>query len=347
MFDWRGDTKAGAPTADVKSPAAVQSVDWITNRVLFRSGSGTDASTSVSFFSAAIGTPGTRIHPLDHVYTVLELMRPPSPLISINVSAKMPPIGKPRLSDALASKYTSNRSSPVRLGRTLLPPPLPFPEPGGSGQFRCGTLPSSNAPATRTWKNAVEFEVAAPYRTMSRSAFFTRTGSESAWSLPIQSAKSPSTRTVEGGATTYARIGPPRITTGTGAVASVTSIWTTLPGEIPVAKTDAVIVASGWPWVRLTEPVDKVTVNPGVALQTNEDTLHEAPADSPRACTRIVNHEVVVALTTDARGSNSTSTEPSGVSGARLRLETPAKSSAKTAMRKFVGSNPVRSYVET
>src|SRR5437899_2693913 len=114
MFDWRGDTKAGAPTADVKSPAAVQSVDWITNRVLFRSGSGTDASTSVSFFSAAIGTPGTRIHPLDHVYTVLELMRPPSPLISINVSAKMPPIGKPRLSDALASKYTSNRSSPVR-----------------------------------------------------------------------------------------------------------------------------------------------------------------------------------------------------------------------------------------
>src|SRR5207244_2819921 len=276
-------------------------------------------------------------------------MRPPSPIISHRVSAKIAAIGRPRVSESLASRYTSKMSSPVRRGSTLLPPPpeLPFPEDGGSGQFRCGTLPSSNVPATRTWKNVVKFEVAAPYRIMSTSGFFTGTGSESVWSLPTQSPNSPSIRTVDGGAAMYARMGPPRMTTGTGAVALVTSIWTTLPGEIPVAKTDAVIVASGWPSVRLTEPVDKVTVSPGVALYTNEDTLHEAPAGSPRACTRIVNHEVVVALTTDARGSNSTSTEPSGVSGARLRLETPAKSSAKTAMRKFVGSNPVRSYVET
>src|SRR2546427_7637404 len=114
LFDPRGDTKAGAPSAVVQSPAVVQSVDWITIRVLFRPGSGTDASTSVSFFSAATGTPGARIHPLDQVNTVLELIRPPSPLMSISVSAKMPPIGRPRVSDELASKYTSKRSSPVR-----------------------------------------------------------------------------------------------------------------------------------------------------------------------------------------------------------------------------------------
>src|SRR5256886_4971861 len=222
---------------------------------------------SVSFFSAATWTPGARIHPLDHVNTVLELIRPPSPLMSINVSAKMPPMGRPRVSDEFASKYTSKTSSPVRRGSTLLPPPeLPFPDAGGSGQFRCGTLPSNKVPATRTWKNAVKFEVAAPYRIMSTSGFFTGTGSESVWSLPTQSPNSPSIRTVDGGAAMYARMGPPRMTTGTGAVALVTSIWTTLPGEIPVAKTDAVIVASGWPSVRLTEPVDKVTLSPGGAL---------------------------------------------------------------------------------
>jgi len=75
----------------------------------------------------------------------------------------------------------------------------------------------------------------------------------------------------------------------------------------------------------------------------NEETPHEAPAGKPSACTRIVNHDVVVPLTTDVRGSNSMSTEPFGVSGARLRLETPAKSSAKTAMRNRAGSNLVRS----
>src|SRR2546425_1161844 len=79
----------------------------------------------------------------------------------------------------------------------------------------------------------------------------------------------------------------------------------------------------------------------------NEETPHEAPAGNPRACTRIVYHEVVVPLTTDVRGSNSTSTESFGVSSARLRLETPAKSSAKTAMRNRAGSNRVRSQVET
>src|SRR3989442_2312027 len=239
-------------------------------------------------------------------------------------------------------------SSPVRRGSGIGGPPEPFPPcPGGSRMNRSGTRPAIKSPATATWKYAADVLTAAPYPMMSTSGFFTGPGSESSWSLPSQSAKSPSIWTVDGGATMYARTDPPRMTTGTGAVALVTSIRTTLPGEIPVAKTDAVIVASGWPSVRLTDPVDNVTVSPGVALYTNEDTLHEAPAGSPRACTRIVNHEVVVALTTDARGSNSTSTEPSGVSGARLRLETPAKSSAKTAIRKFAGSNPVRSYVET
>src|SRR3989441_4947580 len=101
---------------------------------------------------------------------------------------------------------------------------------------------------------------------MFTSGFLTGTGSESVWSLPTQSANSPSTRTVDGGPTTYARIGPPRMTTGTGAVALVTSIWTTFPGETPEAKTDAVIVASGWAWVRVTDPVDKKTVSPEVAL---------------------------------------------------------------------------------
>src|SRR2546428_13724863 len=112
---------------------------------------------------------------------------------------------------------------------------------------------------------------------MFTSGFFTGTGSESAWSLPIQSAKSPSTRTVGGGATMYARTGPPRMTTGTGAVAVVTSIRRTLPGEIPVAKTEAVIAASGWPSLRLTDPVDNVTGGPGEALYTTDVTLHQCP----------------------------------------------------------------------
>src|SRR5712692_6633473 len=101
---------------------------------------------------------------------------------------------------------------------------------------------------------------------MFTSGFFTGTGSESVWSLPTQSANSPSIRTVDGGATMYARTGPPRMTTGTGAVALVTSSWTTLPGEIPVAKTDAVIVASVRHPVRPTETLDNVTVSPEVAL---------------------------------------------------------------------------------
>src|SRR3989441_7857680 len=158
-------------------------------------------------------------------------------------------------------------SSPVRRGRGIGGPPELFPPgPGGSRKNRSGTRPAIRSPATATWKKAPDVLTAAPYRTMFTSGFFTGTGSESTWSLPTQSAKSPSTRTVDGGATTYARTGPPRITTGTSAVALVTSIWTTFPGESPEANTDAVIVASGWAWVRLTDPVDKVTVSPGVAL---------------------------------------------------------------------------------
>src|SRR2546426_12250981 len=101
---------------------------------------------------------------------------------------------------------------------------------------------------------------------MPMSVFFTGPGSESVCSLPTQPAKSPSTRPVGGGPPPYARMGPPRTTTGTGAVALVTSIWTTSPGESTVANANAVIVASGWAWVRITDPVDKVTVRPGVAL---------------------------------------------------------------------------------
>src|SRR2546426_12358454 len=158
-------------------------------------------------------------------------------------------------------------SSPVRRGSGIGGPPEPFPPGrGGSRRNRSVTPPAIKSPATATWKYAADVLTAAPYRRMSTSGFFTGTGSESNWSLPTQSAKSPSIRTVDGGATTYARIGPPRMTTGTGAVALVTSIWTTFPGEIPDAKTDAVIVASGWAWVRLTDPVDKKTVSPGVAL---------------------------------------------------------------------------------
>src|SRR2546421_10023564 len=150
-------------------------------------------------------------------------------------------------------------SSPVRRGSGIGGPPEPFP-PGGSRMNRSGTRPAIKSPATATWKYAADVLTAAPYRRMSTSGFFTGTGSESTWSLATQSAKSPSTRTVDGGATTYARTGPPRITTGTGAVALVTSIWTTFPGETPEAKTDAVIVASGWAWVRVIDPVDKKTV---------------------------------------------------------------------------------------
>src|SRR5438552_1515742 len=121
----------------------------------------------------------------------------------------------------------------------------------------------------------------------------------------------------------------------------------TSPGRTAKAEADAVIVASVWPWLKTTDPAESETVTPGVAVETNEETLHETPTGRPRACTRIVNNGVVVLPTMDATGSNSRSTDPFGVSGARLRLETPAKSSAKTAMRKRAGSNPVRSYVET
>src|SRR3989449_10290087 len=131
---------------------------------------------------------------------------------------------------------------------------------------RSGTRPAMRSPSTTTWKNAAVVLTAAPYRRMFTSGFFTGTGSESVWSLPTQSPNSPSIRTVDGGAATYARTGAPRMTTGTGAVALVTSIWTTFPGEIPDAKTDAVIVASGWSWVSLTDPVHKTTLSPGVAL---------------------------------------------------------------------------------
>src|SRR3989441_12689311 len=101
---------------------------------------------------------------------------------------------------------------------------------------------------------------------MSTSGFFTGTGSESTWSLATQSAKSTSTSTVDGGATTYARTGPPRITTGTGAVAMDTSIWTGFPGAIPDSKTDAAMVASGGAGVRLTDPVDRKPASPEGAL---------------------------------------------------------------------------------
>src|SRR5881296_1302208 len=158
-------------------------------------------------------------------------------------------------------------SSPVRRGRGIGGPPEPFPPcPGGSRMNRSGTRPAIRSPATATWKYAADVLTAAPDRRMFTSGFFTGTGSESVWSLPTQSANSPSTCTTAGGAITYARTGPSRMTTGTGAVALITSIWTTFPGEIPEAKTDAVIVASGWAWVRLTDPVDKETVRPGVAL---------------------------------------------------------------------------------
>src|SRR5437867_746958 len=121
----------------------------------------------------------------------------------------------------------------------------------------------------------------------------------------------------------------------------------TSPGRTAETVADAVIVVSGWPGVRTTDPVERETATPGVAVYAKEETPHEAPAGRPRACTRIMNNAVVVLLMTDATGRNSSSTEPFGVSGARLRLDTPAKSSAKTTMRNRAGSNPVKSYVET
>src|SRR2546422_11778053 len=131
---------------------------------------------------------------------------------------------------------------------------------------QAGTRPARGSPATAKEKYAADVLTAAPSRRMLTSGFFTGTESESIWSLPTQSANSPSIRTVDGGATMYARIGPPRTTTGTGAFALVTSTWTTSPGETPVAKADAVIVACGWPWVKTTDPVDRKSVIPGVAL---------------------------------------------------------------------------------
>src|SRR2546422_595258 len=239
-------------------------------------------------------------------------------------------------------------SSPVRRGRGIGGPPELFPPgPGGSRKNRSGTRPAIRSPATATWKKAPDVLTAAPYRRMFTSGFFTGTGSESAWSLPIQSAKRPSTRTVDGGAIMYARMGPPRMTTGTSAVALVMSTWITSPGRGPEAEAKAVIVISGWPWVKTTDPVERPTVTPGVAAKTNEETSQEAPAGRPRACTRIVNNGAVVLLTTDVKGWSSRRTEPFGVSGARLRLEMPAKSSASTAIRNRPESNPVRSYVET
>src|SRR2546428_7394605 len=147
-------------------------------------------------------------------------------------------------------------SSPVRRGSGMGGPPEPLPPcPGGRRMNRSGTRPAIRSPATATWKYAVDALTAASYRRMSTSGFFTGTESESIWSLPTQSANRPSIRTVDGGATMYARIGPPRTTTGTGAVALVTSTWTASPGKTPVAKADAVIVAFGGPWGKNTVPV--------------------------------------------------------------------------------------------
>src|SRR5207249_5005133 len=114
-------------------------------------------------------------------------------------------------------------SSPVRRGRGMGGPlePLP-PWLGGARRNRSGTWPAIKLPATDTWKYTPEELTAAPYRRMSTSGLVTETGSESVWSLPTQSAKRPSIRTLDGGAAMYARIGPPRTTTGTGTVAFVT-----------------------------------------------------------------------------------------------------------------------------
>src|SRR2546428_9070819 len=147
-------------------------------------------------------------------------------------------------------------SSPVRRGAGIEGRPELFPPcPSGSRMARSGTRPARRSPSTATWKYTADALTAAPSRRMLTSGFFTGTESESIWSLPTQSANSPSIRTVDGGATMYARIGPPRTTTGTGAFALVTSTWTTSPGETPVAKADAVIVAFGGPWGKNTVPV--------------------------------------------------------------------------------------------
>src|SRR2546421_8532424 len=92
--------------------------------------------------------------------------------------------------DEFDSRNASRTSSPVRLGRIVVPPlELPFPANTGNLNNRSGIPPPSRVPATRAWKKAVPLDVAAPYRRMSRSGFLMGFGSVSATSRDNQSAK--------------------------------------------------------------------------------------------------------------------------------------------------------------
>src|SRR6266581_4693534 len=179
-------------------------------------------------------------------------------------------------------------------------------------------------------------------------------GSESATSRPTQSAKRPSIRTTDGEETKYARTGPPRTKTGSGANAPsfadapVTSTWMDCPGKNPGAETDAVITGAGWPWVKVTDSAERDTKTPGVAFNRIDDATHVVAAGMPSARTRIVKSEVGPAFRTVVEDDTSRRTAPpSGPRRARLRLDSPRKSSMYTRIRKFAGSNRSMSNLET
>src|SRR6266550_1071373 len=241
--------------------------------------------------------------------------------------------------EILVSRNASRTSSPVRLARIVVPPELPFPAVTGVLNSRSGISPPRRVPATCTWKKAVPFDVAAPYRTMSRSGLITVFGSVSGTSRDNQSANRPSIWTREGGEETKA---------GTELFAPIKETLSTSPGKNPGADTDTVIVSSGRPWVRFMDSAERDRIKPGVALNRKLDTCHVTDGGIAMARARIWNREVMPPPMTVVMGRVSTRTPPSAEeSGTKLRLDAPRKSSAYTATRKSERSNRSMSYVDT
>src|SRR6267143_1880994 len=244
----------------------------------------------------------------------------------------MPPIARPRGLDRFVSMNTSNTSSPVCRGRIVVPPPpLPFPDRGGDRISRSGMPPPSMVPATRTWKSIVAFEVAPAYFTMSKSGSRTDFESVSDASREVQSSNSPSIWILEGGATTYARIGSDDIDTGTEAsetLAPVNKISTACPEKKPGAETETRIVAAGRPWVKFTDSGEMETITPAVALNVKPETCNVAGAGAPTRRARISKRAVVPLRVVVSERVSSRIPPPDADIETRLRLDEPRKSLA-------------------
>src|SRR5439155_324352 len=108
------------------------------------------------------------------------------------------------------------------------------------------------------------------------------------------------------------------------------------------------MVSSGRPWVRFTDSAERDRVRPAVLLNRKFETCQVEDCVIPRARARISSRGVVPVPTTGVRDLMSSRIAPSdGERAAKLRLEAPRKSSAKTMTRKPDASKRSRSYVDT